>query len=154
RRQIVTGPEYLMRSFAASRLTLLAGMVLLGTAGSVHGYIGSPPLCMQFGVADCVVAGEGALIEEKTVMGYQYPTSKEKTPYHIVWVRVSERLHDPLEQTHVRVAVFPSGSGRHHSVYGYRVDQEACFMLTRHFDEPFFTPGGYPEAVTRRDDGQ
>src|SRR5262249_263148 len=91
-------------------------------------------------------------IEEKAVTARDYPGSTRTTTYWVALVKITDPLWEPLGLTHVRVALMPTGAGSHPVL---PVGQEACFMLRRHFEGPFFVvPSWPPESLVSKGDDE
>jgi hypothetical protein len=132
---------------------LVSLVALYAQTEPARAYIGWPPLYHQVGAADCVVVGKVMAIEEKTVTVRNAPNSDRTTTYWVALVKITDPLWEPLGLTHVRVALMSSSVGVHPVL---PVGQEACFMLHRHFEEPFFLVPSWPpnSMVPRGDDDQ
>jgi hypothetical protein len=130
-----------MRRTLTALTAVLAGLTALSTAppASACGYATPSPLA-RFVLADCVVVGQVTAVEDKSQLASPYPGAPQKQEYRIAVVRVVNGLKDAQGLTHVRIGVaapqtFPPG-------------YEACFFLTRHFEEAFYVTSGLEDSGT------
>src|SRR5262249_36313417 len=89
-----------------------------------------PPIWSRLARANTVVIGTVEAIEDKTVEAVADPTSKEKHTYKIARIKVSEVLVGKKDLKEVKVGFFNDDE--------LKAEKEAVFILTPHFQHPFF----------------
>src|SRR5579859_5252911 len=111
---------------------MLAGLLALSALAPASGQEKKmrPPIWSRLAKATCVVIGEVASIEEKTVEAVSDPASKEKRTYQIAKVKVTDVILGAKDLAEVKVGFFKEGE--------LKPEQTACFILSPHFSQPFF----------------
>jgi hypothetical protein len=122
------------------------------------------PLPVRVALAKAVVVGEVTAIEDKPVAARPFPGS-EKQDYKIAVVKVSDPIFGAKGLTHVRVGFQPAppvppapGGGvpvirpgiRRFPRVELRVGQEACFLLTPHFEAAFEVAPGFADVIDKK----
>jgi hypothetical protein len=123
------------------------------------------PLPVRLALAKTVVVGEVTAIEDKPVAARPFPGSPEKQDYKIAVVKVSDPILGAKGLTHVRVGFLPAppvppppaGGGpvirpgiRRYPRVELKVGQEACFLLTPHFEAAFEVPPGFADVIDKK----
>src|SRR5262245_54280059 len=130
----VLGQDPLMS--AASSRTLLLSLVLLGPAAAARAGIATPepPIPQRVALADAVVVGRVAGIEEAPVRAF--PLLKVRggswVPFKVAQVRIDRVLLGRAGLEQVRVGVGPG-----QRMPALTEGQTGCFFLHQHPEEPF-----------------
>jgi len=139
-----------VRQALAGYVWLLPWLVVLGTA--LDGRAGvprtEPPLAQRVALADCVAVGKVTALEEQTVDAFPLLKVRgaKKVPYRIALVTIQSLIVGPKDLPEVRVGfllppepgrVVPPGYRRMAQV-NLTVNQEGCFFLRKHPEEPFY----------------
>src|SRR5262245_45258143 len=146
----VLGQESLMS--AASFRTLLLSVVVLGPAATARAGIPTPepPIPQRVALADAVVVGSVASIEEAPVQAF--PLLKvpggSRVSFKMAQVRIDRVLLGPAGLEHVRVGV---GPGQRMPVL--TEGQTGCFFLHQHPEEPFYVLSAGSDLIDSRREG-
>src|SRR5262249_17815860 len=137
---------------AASLRTLLLSVVLLGPAATARAGIPTPepPIPQRVALADAVVVGTVAGLEEAPVQAF--PVLKvrggSRVPFRMARVRIDRVLPGPAGPEPVRVGVGPG-----QAMPALAEGQTGCFFLHRHPEEPFYVlPAGADFIDSRREE--
>jgi hypothetical protein len=89
-----------------------------------------PPIWSRLTKATVVVIGEVEAIEDKTVEDVAARGAKEKHTYRVAKVKVTDVLVGAKDLKEAKVGFFTEGE--------LKPEQEACFILTKHYAQPFY----------------
>jgi hypothetical protein len=138
----------------------VAGLAVVISAASAKAMmIAPPPLSTRVAQADCIVVGKVTSIEDKVVAAKSFPTATQKTAYRIAVITIKDHLAGAKGLTSVRVGFIPPPQPvqggpnqpirpiRRYPTVDLKVGQEGCFLLTQHFEEPFYIVQGYYNVI-------
>jgi hypothetical protein len=138
--------------------------ILLALVGSVSAraiMIRPSDVLQRVALADGIVVGKVASIEEKTVSALQFPMAPNKVEYKIAVIQIEKAFGNIKKGKEVRVGFIPPvpainpGPGvirptirRLPQVHLVK-DQEVCLFLNPHFEAPFFVATNYMDVIIK-----
>jgi hypothetical protein len=138
-------------------LTCLAVTAVIAPAYAVM--IAPQPIPLRVAHADVVVVGKVTKIEDKLVSAPAFPGAKDTVGYQIAVVKVDDPVLNAKGLKEVRVGFVPPpapGGGPGPRLIGPRFrgitlveDEEACLLLTKHFDGDFYIMSGPYDAIKK-----
>jgi hypothetical protein len=133
--------------------------LVISAASAKAMMIAPPPLSTRVAQADCIVVGKVTSIEDKQVMARQFPGATQKVQYRVAVITIKDRLAGAKGLTAIRVGFIPPPQPvqggpnqpirpiRRYPTVDLKVGQEGCFLLNKHFEEPFYVVQGYYNVI-------